>query len=109
MWDSRCVTTLYLVPDRKEEIVVRKITEKVSDKPDDQELYHDEILAWVPEGTRAKDLNLMTAAPELFKALKEVMKDLRAAHIAGSYQIPRATAEMAYKALAKANRRKYEN
>lgn len=72
MWDSRLVTTLRLAPDCKfaEDIVVRKITKKVFEDHDDQELYHKETLAWVPEGTSAKDLNLMTAAPELLEALK---------------------------------------
>lgn len=77
MWDSRLVTTLYLEPNSKEETVVRKITEKVFEDHDDQELYHKETLAWVPEGTSAKDLNLMTAAPELLKALTELLDQLK--------------------------------
>lgn len=76
MWDSRLVTTLYLEPNSKEETVVRKITEKVFEDHDDQELYHKETLAWVPEGTSAKDLNLMTAAPELLQALKSLIQSL---------------------------------
>ena len=76
MWDSRLVTTLRLAPDCKfaQDIVVRKITEKVFEDHDDQELYHKETLAWIPEGTSAKDLNLMTAAPELLEALQQLVK-----------------------------------
>jgi hypothetical protein len=53
-------------------------------------------------GDHACNGQLMAAAPELLEALKEVMSNLHAAHVAGSYQLPDSSAMMAYKAIAKA-------
>lgn len=104
MWDSRLVTTLRLAPDCKfaENIVVRKITKKVFEDHDDQELYHKETLAWVPEGTSAKDLNLMTAAPELLEALTELLDQLKTIGIPEWSGAEGLSLDYAYSVIAKA-------
>ena len=48
------------------------------------------------------DALLIAAAPDLLAAIKEVMEDLHAAHVAGSYQIPPSSAAMAFDAIEKA-------
>jgi len=48
------------------------------------------------------DARLIAAAPDLLAAIKEVMEDLHAAHVAGSYQIPPSSAAMAFDAIEKA-------
>lgn len=48
------------------------------------------------------DACLVAAAPDLLAAIKEVMEDLHAAHVAGSYQIPPSSAAMAFDAIEKA-------
>lgn len=71
MWDIRTVTTIYLTPDSSfAEVVVNKLTQKISEDLEIQEQYDGEVIAWVPENTSGYYRKLLVAAPDLLEALK---------------------------------------
>ena len=77
MWDIETVTTIYLTPDSNfSEIVVNKLTQKISEDLEIQEQYDGEVIAWVPENTSGFYRKLLVAAPDLFEALAELLDQL---------------------------------
>lgn len=72
MWDSRGITVLYLEVDVSSGVVVNTLTKKVSEDLDKQVQGGQETIAWIPQGVSDQDIALITAAPELLKALKNL-------------------------------------
>ena len=103
MWDMETVTTIYLTPDSNfSEIVVNKLTEKVSEDLEIQEQNHGEVIAWVPENISSYYRKLLVAAPDLFEALTELLDQLEAIGIPEWSGAEGLSLDQARNAIAKA-------